>query len=194
MAASRDKLIDAAIELILARGFSSTTVDEICARAGVAKGSFYYAFSSKEELGVAALDAFDAGHQVAFASSGFLEEPDPETRLFVLLDHIISEAKSLFENGCLLGNLSLDTSEDLPLIHKRLSELFEHNIVNFETLIAPCLEKVVGESVPTARQLSEKLAAQIEGALVLSRGTGDWDYLPRLLTLYRDELRTLIRR
>ncbi len=194
MAASRDKLIDAAIELILARGFSATTVDEICARAEVAKGSFYYAFSSKEELGVAALEAFDAGHQVAFASSGFLDEPDPEKRLFILLDYMISEARSLFSNGCLLGNLSLDTAEDLPLIHKRLAALFEDNIVTFEALIAECLEKAEGDGIPTPRQLSEKLATQIEGSLVLSRGTGDWDYLPRMLTLYRDELRNLIHR
>ncbi|MEU2723582.1 TetR/AcrR family transcriptional regulator [Streptomyces smyrnaeus] len=48
--ATRDKLFHAAVTLIAEQGFSSTTVEEIAERAGVAKGTVYYNFASKTEL------------------------------------------------------------------------------------------------------------------------------------------------
>ncbi|MFI9200789.1 TetR/AcrR family transcriptional regulator [Streptomyces sp. NPDC053048] len=47
---TRRKLFDAAVTLIAEQGFSSTTVDEIAERAGVAKGTVYYNFASKTVL------------------------------------------------------------------------------------------------------------------------------------------------
>jgi AcrR family transcriptional regulator len=43
-------LVDAGVTLFLERGIEATTIDEIAAAAGVAKGSFYRYFESKEEL------------------------------------------------------------------------------------------------------------------------------------------------
>ncbi|MEF3113166.1 TetR/AcrR family transcriptional regulator [Streptomyces chrestomyceticus] len=48
--ATRRKLFDAAVTLIAEQGFSATTVDEIADRAGVAKGTVYYNFASKNVL------------------------------------------------------------------------------------------------------------------------------------------------
>lgn len=48
--ATRQKLYQAAVTLIAEQGFSATTVDEIAERAGVAKGTVYYNFASKNEL------------------------------------------------------------------------------------------------------------------------------------------------
>lgn len=46
----RDELLEAAEELIVERGLSALTVDDVTSRAGVAKGTFYLHFSSKGEL------------------------------------------------------------------------------------------------------------------------------------------------
>ncbi|MTE18657.1 TetR family transcriptional regulator [Streptomyces sp. TRM43335] len=48
--ATRQRLYEAAVTLIAEQGFSATTVDEIAERAGVAKGTVYYNFTSKEGL------------------------------------------------------------------------------------------------------------------------------------------------
>src|SRR5262245_29829844 len=48
--ATRQKLYEAAVTLIAEKGFSTTTVDEIAERAGVAKGTVYYNFASKNDL------------------------------------------------------------------------------------------------------------------------------------------------
>jgi AcrR family transcriptional regulator len=48
--ATRERLFEAAVELIGERGYHGTTVDDIVARAGVAKGTVYYHFAGKTEL------------------------------------------------------------------------------------------------------------------------------------------------
>src|SRR5437867_12078889 len=50
------KLMDAVTELIWTGSYGSTTIDQICEKAGVKKGSFYYFFESKAELAETAID------------------------------------------------------------------------------------------------------------------------------------------
>jgi AcrR family transcriptional regulator len=47
---TRQRLYEAAVELIAEQGFSATTVDDIAMRANVAKGTVYYNFASKTAL------------------------------------------------------------------------------------------------------------------------------------------------
>ena len=54
----RSLLLDAAKHLMLSKGYSGTTVDEVCASAGVTKGSFYHHFESKEALALALIDHY----------------------------------------------------------------------------------------------------------------------------------------
>ena len=54
---AKPRLLEAAIDLVWSRSYGAVTVDDICVKAGVKKGSFYYFFKSKDELVAAALDA-----------------------------------------------------------------------------------------------------------------------------------------
>lgn len=53
---AKERLMRAVRELIWTGSYGSTTIDQICEKAGVKKGSFYYFFDSKADLAVAALD------------------------------------------------------------------------------------------------------------------------------------------
>ena len=53
---TRNRLLDASLHAIRAQGYAATTIDDICAAAGLTKGSFFHHFASKEALGVAAAD------------------------------------------------------------------------------------------------------------------------------------------
>ena len=55
---ARSKLLDAAISVIREKGYAATSVDELCARAGVTKGAFFHHFPTKDSLAVAAAKAF----------------------------------------------------------------------------------------------------------------------------------------
>src|SRR2546423_4144499 len=54
---ARARLVQGTIDLIWTESYGSVTVDAICERARVKKGSFYHFFRSKDELVIAALDA-----------------------------------------------------------------------------------------------------------------------------------------
>ncbi len=60
---SREKVLDAAAALAAERGVTATTVDDIAERAGVAKGSVYYSFPSKDAVFEAVLA--DASERMA---------------------------------------------------------------------------------------------------------------------------------
>jgi TetR/AcrR family transcriptional regulator, transcriptional repressor for nem operon len=53
---AKERLMQAVLELIWTGSYGSTTIDLICDKAGVKKGSFYHFFESKADLAVAALD------------------------------------------------------------------------------------------------------------------------------------------
>jgi AcrR family transcriptional regulator len=57
-----DELMTAAQELFLAHGVANTTVEQITARAGVAKGTFYLYFPSKEDVLMALGERFAHDH------------------------------------------------------------------------------------------------------------------------------------
>jgi TetR/AcrR family transcriptional regulator, transcriptional repressor for nem operon len=57
---AKARLMDAVLELIWTGSYGNTTIDQICEKAGVKKGSFYYFFDSKADL---ALTAFEASWQ-----------------------------------------------------------------------------------------------------------------------------------
>ncbi len=66
---TRTLVIDAAVRLVASRGFSATSVDDIAAEAGVAKGSVYYNFTSKSDILEAALDEGTARLRAALSEA-----------------------------------------------------------------------------------------------------------------------------
>src|ERR1700734_3173580 len=53
---AKQRLMDAVLDLIWSGSYGTTTIDHICDKAGVKKGSFYYFFDSKATL---AAEAFE---------------------------------------------------------------------------------------------------------------------------------------
>jgi TetR/AcrR family transcriptional regulator, transcriptional repressor for nem operon len=54
---AKTRLMEAVLELIWTGSYGNTTIDQICEKAGVKKGSFYYFFDSKADLAAAAFEA-----------------------------------------------------------------------------------------------------------------------------------------
>ncbi len=82
---TRRALLDAALQVIGQKGFSSATVDEIVRKAGVSKGVAYYHFKSKEEMASSILD-----QEFALLQNEFLDlvarEQSPQAVLMGMLD------------------------------------------------------------------------------------------------------------
>ena len=117
--ATKRKLLDAAVGLLLGKGFTATTVDDICGAAGVTKGSFFHYFASKEEVGLAAMDHFTCGQSEAFRAAGFEQIADPVERVGRLFDTMAGMIKSpQFRCACVVGNLAQEMAQSNPAIRE----------------------------------------------------------------------------
>ena len=75
------RLMDAALELVWTQSYGAVTIDDICKKAEVKKGSFYYFFDSKEQLAVAALERMWAEDWKAKMDTVFSASVEPLERL-----------------------------------------------------------------------------------------------------------------
>ena len=66
---TRDKLLDAAQEMINEQGFAATSIDQIIDRVGLTKGTFFYHFKTKNDLARALIDRFAAADQQVLRGS-----------------------------------------------------------------------------------------------------------------------------
>jgi TetR/AcrR family transcriptional regulator, transcriptional repressor for nem operon len=83
---ARKALLEAAHELVRRQGWAATSVDQLCALAGVTKGAFFHHFASKEALGVAAAAHWSEVTAPLFAQAPFTALADPLERIFGYLD------------------------------------------------------------------------------------------------------------
>ena len=103
-AETRTRLLDAARDVIRAKGYSASTVDDICAAAGVSKGSFFHHFAGKEQLGIAAMDQFGTMATAIFAAAPYRKLPDPRDRVLGYVDFRASMLHGeIAQYTCLFG-------------------------------------------------------------------------------------------
>ncbi len=84
--ASRTKVLDAALQVIRAKGYAATTVDDVCAAAGLTKGSFFHHFPSKEAMTLAAVAHWNAVTGELFAHAPYRQIADPRERVLAYID------------------------------------------------------------------------------------------------------------
>src|SRR5690348_18034184 len=136
-APSRTSILKTARDLMLKYGYAATSVDEICSRAGVTKGSFYHFFETKEELGLAVLNGFYEEGVARVASGAYTGMTDPYQRLLGLFDHLEAIGPDLWRNGCLMGNFACELAESSQPIRRRVAEIFEELANRWALLFRP---------------------------------------------------------
>lgn len=88
---TRSHILDAASELFAERGYSATSVADICARAGVTKGAFYHHFESKQALFLELRDRWLAPLEAQLTLAR-----DPDETLPQLLQRVADLARETF--------------------------------------------------------------------------------------------------
>jgi TetR/AcrR family transcriptional repressor of nem operon len=116
----RDKIVDAAVDRFHALGFSACGVQEIVDKAGVPKGSFYNYFKAKELLALEVIEIYAKGSKREMLAD---TKVAPVERLRRHFEFLAARYKGFgYDKGCLLGNLAAETSDNMPLVRKALSQ------------------------------------------------------------------------
>jgi len=180
---ARQRLIQSGRELIHERGYSTVGVAELCEKAGVNKGSFYYLFPSKQELALAVIDSFedDASRTFADLISGSAPPLERLQRFFAEAhrQHRRRRKECGRVVGCALGNLALEMSTQDDAVRKRLGRVFDSHVERFENVVKEAVAR--GDIPPLDTRLAARaLFALFEGAILLAKTRDDPEQLAGL--------------
>jgi TetR/AcrR family transcriptional repressor of nem operon len=170
---ARSKLLEAALTVIRTKGYSATTVDELCAAAGVTKGAFFHHFKTKDELGVAAANHWSETTSALFAGAPYHQLADPLDRVLAYVDF----RKGLLQGGvpdftCLVGTMVQETYETAPAIR----DACDRSISGHAATLVADIEAAIAERglTPawTAASLALHTQAVLQGAFILAKAKG----------------------
>ncbi len=168
----KEKLMDAVRELIWTGSYGGTTIDQICEKAGVKKGSFYYFFDSKADVAVAAIDA-DWPPRRQELDAIFSPTVPPLERLQKYCDYGYNlqaemHAKCGHVLGCSLFALGSEVSTQEDRLQKKVQEILEYKRKYLESTIRDAHAAGI-INAPDAAAKSRALFAYFEGVLTQAR-------------------------
>jgi TetR/AcrR family transcriptional repressor of lmrAB and yxaGH operons len=166
---SRAELVKTMAQLMRDKGYTATGRAELLAKSGVSNGSLYHHFpGGMEQLAEAALEA--SGQEVAEILQAILEAaPDASTGLCRFLDIVQVDGTC---PGCPVTPTALES----PIVSPRLQAVAARCFAEWERVIVLRLRED-GWRESSAGKTASALLALIEGALLLSRVSGDLGHL-----------------
>jgi TetR/AcrR family transcriptional regulator, transcriptional repressor for nem operon len=171
---ARIRLLDAALRIIRKKGYHATSVDELCAAAGVTKGAFFHHFRSKEDLAVAAADHWSKTTGGLFAQAPYHAFGDPLDRVMGYLDFrgaLI--AGSMAEFTCLVGTMAQETFLTHPAIRDACFDSIAGHAATLEADLGAAIEIYGVSGGVTARSLALHTQAVLQGAFILAKAKDD---------------------
>ncbi|PKP81314.1 MAG: TetR/AcrR family transcriptional regulator [Alphaproteobacteria bacterium HGW-Alphaproteobacteria-18] len=170
---TRETLMEAAFKLVRQKGLSATSVDEICAGAGVSKGAFFHHFKSKEDLAVAAAHHWSAMTGGFFDGAPYHAPEDPLDRLlgYIALRREMMDGE-IAEFTCFVGTMAQEAWATSPPVAAAawdsMAEHAEKLVPDIETAMRA--RGISGDW--SAQSLARHIVAVTQGAFILAKASG----------------------
>jgi TetR/AcrR family transcriptional repressor of nem operon len=193
---TRTRILDVAESAVLAKGFASTSIEEIIAAVGITKSGFFYHFRDKSALAKGLMLRYlENDKQVLediFARGDELND-DPlhgflvGLKLFAEMLANVNEAHP----GCLAASFCYQDQ----LFNKEIRDLNRRGMLAWRERFRERLE-IIAQRYPPRQPvdfdaLADMATALVEGGLILGRALQDASILPRQILLYRDMVRSI---
>ena len=169
---TKQKLLDTAVTLIWESSYGSISVDDICSRAGVNKGSFYYAFKSKSDLAAAAFEDH-WNKKRGMMDEIFSSQVPPLERLEKYCDRVVQDQVEKYEKfgkfcGCPFASIGSELSTQDEQIRKKAHELSERSM----KYLACTLRDAEAEGILEAKdpvELARQLYCHVTGLIMQAK-------------------------
>jgi TetR/AcrR family transcriptional repressor of nem operon len=193
---TKRKLVNAGVGLMRAKGFNATTVDDICAEAGVTKGAFFHYFESKNDIAKAAVQSFRDGKSEEFAAANFRKLADPLARVYGRLDFVKESAGSgnRLTKGCLVGMLAQELSFTHPELRNLCQEAFSRIAREFETDLTEAKAIYAPTADFDAKNLAQLYVSIFQGSTMMAKAAEDNAVLVNNIEQFRRYLNFLFDR
>lgn len=170
---AKAKLLDAALAVIRTKGYAATSVDELCAAAGVTKGAFFHHFKSKDELAVVAANHWSETTGALFADAPYHKHKDPLDRVLGYVDFRKGLLKGdVPEFTCLIGTMVQEAYETNPDIRRACDASISNHAATLEADIAEAKKKYGIKASWTPASLALHTQAVLQGAFILAKAKG----------------------
>ena len=171
---ARTRLVESAGARIHASSYATATVEDLCADAGVQKGSFYYFFPSKRDLALAAVDDQWAGTRATILEPAFAPDVEPLERIARFFRAVADRQRGDVVLGCPFGNLAAELGTQDPVIRDRVREVFG----GYQAYFEQALREAAGDGCTKLREtdvpgVAQALLAYFQGALLLAKTRND---------------------
>jgi TetR/AcrR family transcriptional repressor of nem operon len=188
---SKTRLLDATIKVVRTKGYNATRVEDVCAEAGVTKGSFFHHFKSKDDLALAALAHWKSTTSDVFQHADYHLPPDPLDRVLAYVDFRKSMlAGNLPEFTCFSGTMVQETYATNAQIRAGCESSICGHAATLEADIEAAIQQYGITGNVSASSLALHTQCVIQGAFILAKATGSSalaadsvDHLRRYITL-----------
>jgi TetR/AcrR family transcriptional repressor of nem operon len=172
----KERLTDAAMELIWENSYGATSVDAICERAGAKKGSFYYFFKSKSQLTAATLEA-DWNKRKADMDRMFSSTIPPLERFDRYFDYVHDRLAELQKTcgsilGCPLLTIGSEVGTQDQVVRDTVDRILDSKVKYFESAIRDAHAQGLIEA-PDPEAKAKMLFACYHGTLTQARIQND---------------------
>jgi TetR/AcrR family transcriptional regulator, transcriptional repressor for nem operon len=192
---ARSKLLDAAISVIRKKGYAATSVDELCAWAGVTKGAFFHHFPSKDSLAVAVTNLWSELSDALFAAAPYHRFDDPLDRVLGYLDFRKAMLRGdVAEFTCLAGTLVQEVYETHPDIRHACDACIGSHAAKVESDIAEAMKLYHLRAPWTAESLALHTQVVLQGAFILAKAKGNAAVVEASIDHLRSYIELLFRR
>ena len=165
---TRDRILDEATRLFHTRGFKGTSIGDLLSAAGVTKGSLYFHFAGKHDLGLRVLTRARERFLTFIRES--LAGDTPRERLHRFFDAAVStHNRTGFVGGCLWGNTALEMSDTDPDYVSVVSGVFDEWTRLIAEVVAEGQERGEFRNDIPADLLASNIVAALEGGIMQSR-------------------------
>ena len=190
---ANQRLMTAALDLMWEESYGAVTIDDICQRADVKKGSFYYFFKSKAELAVAALEKLWADEWKPRLDQQFSPSVEPLDRITGYLESLYTRQDEHFKKygkvlGCPVCTVGSEISTQEIDVCAKVREILSRKWKYYESAIRDAIAAGLMEAGDPA-QKAQTLGFLIEGAMSQARIMNNAEPLRNLRTSALEMLR-----
>lgn len=190
---TRNSLLDAALKVIRSKGYSATTVDDICAAANVTKGSFFHHFANKEDLAIEATRHWNELTGGLFVNAPYQQVPDPRERILAYIDFRAQIVQGdLADVTCLLGTMVQETFDSHPAIRAACREGIESHARTLVPMIAQAKSLYAPDADWSAENLALYTQAVLQGAFIVAKAQGNSDIAIEFIAHLHDYVKGLL--
>ena len=193
---TRRRILDAAERLVVDRGLAAASIDDILARSGASKGSFFHHFPTKNHLARALVERYAAADtavldELMARAEATNDDPARQMVTFLRLFEDVADETISQQPGCLYVSYIFDKQLFVDGTNEVIADAFR----TWRERLAAKLHDAAGAHPPRVPldldALADHVSATYEGAFMMARAIGDQGLMRRQLELVRRQVALL---